>query len=482
MKIFDIIYSDEFIISDINENIDVGNLTTDINNIREDSILIIPNSLKLPKEISSAKIPLAVICDLNAALPKCFPTIRVSNPRLALARAYYRFVGFDSEGITMIGVTGTNGKTSTAEFIKTILLASGQKVGFIGTGRIEINGEILSDKYYSMTTPDPHILYPTLKKMKDTGCTAIVMEVSSHALALDKVEPLKFDYGVFTNLSSEHMDFHRSLEEYFDSKNKLFKQCKKSIFNVDDEYARRAYDICSGEKISAGIIWRGDVWASNIENRGFDGISYIYHTDRFSFKMNLNVAGIYNAYNSMLATALCIDMGIRPCEAKRILGEIDRIPGRYEIINDEISVIIDYAHTDSAFNNIMKELAALKGSKKLTVIFGCGGCRDKDKRPKMARIAEKYADRIIITTDNSRTESPKEIIADIIKGFVSGSYRVIEDRTQAIRTAIIEADSADVIAIIGKGCEKYNIDNSGYHDFSERDIAISALKRRKAKV
>ena len=482
MKIFDIIHTDEYILTEVDGNLDVGNLTTDINNIQEDSILIIPNSFKLPKEISSAKIPLAVICDLNAALPDCFPTIRVSNPRLALARSYCRFVGFDPKGITMIGVTGTNGKTSTAEFIKTILIASEQKVGFIGTGKIEINGEIISDKYYSMTTPDPQILYPALKRMKDAGCASIVMEVSSHALALDKVEPLNFDYGVFTNLSSEHMDFHRNIEEYFNSKNKLFKQCKKSVFNIDDEYARRAYSMCSGEKISAGIIWRGDVWATNIENRGFDGISYIYHTDRFSFKMNLGVAGIYNAYNSMLASALCIDMGIRPCEVKRILGKIDRIPGRYEIINDEISVIIDYAHTDSAFSNIMKDLAALKGSKKLTVIFGCGGCRDKEKRPKMARIAEKYADKIIVTTDNSRTESPKEIISDIIKGFDSGNYRVIEDRGEAIRTAIIEADSADVVAIIGKGCEKYNIDNSGYHDFSERDIAISALRRRKAKV
>ena len=480
MKISEIIYREEFIFSEVDDELEFDSITTNAEEIHEGCVFIVPNSLKLTDKINFSSPPVAVICDANAKLPENFPAIRVMNPRLAMAKAYMRYANINFNKMKIIGVTGTNGKTSTAFFIKSVLSGCGIKVGFIGTGRIEIDGEIINEPYYSMTTPDPALLYPVLKKMELAGCEAVVMEVSSHALALDKVAPLIFDYGVFTNFSSEHTDFHGSNEEYFLAKNKLFSICRCGVFNIDDDQARRAYALCKTRKLSAGILWRGDVWAVNIENRGFDGISYIYHFNSFSFKMNLKVAGIYNAYNSMLAAAVCIDMGCRPCEVKRILGEIEGIAGRYEIINDDFSVIIDYAHTDSAFNNIMKELAAIKGDGTLTAVFGCGGERDREKRPRMARIAEKYADTVIVTTDNSRNESPKDIISDIIKGFEGGCYRVIEDRSEAIRTAVISAKTGDVVAIIGKGCEKYSIDKNGYHDFNEKEIVMSALKARKA--
>jgi UDP-N-acetylmuramoyl-L-alanyl-D-glutamate--2,6-diaminopimelate ligase len=479
MKISDIIYKDEYLYSDVDDNTEFDNLTTDINNVSKSDILIIPNHLKLDK-LDLPTRPIAVICDVGVQLPKEFPTIRVKAPRIATARAFYRYEKVCLDKIKLIGVTGTNGKGGTAEFIKTVLEASGYKVGLFGTGKIEIDGRIISDRFYSMTTPDPPLLYKSLSQMQEEGCDVVIMEVSSHALALDKLEPLIFDYGVFTNLSHEHLDFHISMDEYFKAKAKLFSMCKCGVINIDDEYGRRVYNICKSKRISVGILWKGDVWASNIEKQGLKGISYIYHGNNFSFKMLLQTVGIYNAYNSMLATALCIDMGCRPCEVKQILGQITSLPGRFEIINDRISVIIDYAHTDIAFKSIMKELSAIKGANKLTVIFGCGGNRDKEKRPRMAKIAERYADRVIVTSDNPRNENIKEIISDIIRGFQGENYTVIENRKDAIRAAILGANNGEIIAVIGKGCEKYYIDQYGYHEYNESDIIKSALTERGA--
>ena len=479
MKISDIIFEEEYILSHIDTNIEFSRIVTDIQSITQDSVFIIPNSEKLESNLEFPQIPLAVICDTKCVLPNNIPVIRVENPRLAMANAYFRFEKPDTEKLKFIGITGTNGKSSTAMIIKKILSECNHKVGYIGTGKIEIEGTVISPPHYSMTTPDPELLYKSIKQMQSEGCDTVVMEVSSHALALDKVAPLFFDYAIFTNFSSDHIDFHGNIDEYFIAKLKIFERCKCGVFNIDDEKVRRAYNLCKTRRLSAGIIWRGDVWATNIENHGLDGISYLYHGRSFCFKTKLELAGIYNAYNSMLAATVCIDMGCKPCEVKRILEEIHSIPGRFEIINDKISVIIDYAHTDSAFDNIMKELASIKGERHLTVVFGCGGNRDKTKRPKMAALAEKYADRIIVTSDNSRNEDIKNIISDIIRGFKQGKYEVIENRKDAIRAAILCASDNDIVAIIGKGPEKYNIDHNGYSNFDEAEIVKSTLEERR---
>jgi len=480
MKISEIIFKEECLVSIEEMDLEFDNIVTNPQKVQSKSLLIIPNSKKYNNTTVLNQPPVAIICDVNCAVPDNIPVIRVNNPRLAMSKAYYRFENISTKNLTIIGITGTNGKSSTAILTKQILSSCGHKVGYIGTGVIEIGDKIISDSYYSMTTPDPELLYGSIKEMQSRGCDTIIMEVSSHALALDKLDPIIFDYALFTNFSSEHLDFHGDKEEYFLAKMKLFHKCKCGIFNIDDEKVRQAYKLCKSRRISTGIIWRGDVWASNIENRGFNGIGYIYHGKNFSFKMNLKLSGIYNAYNSMLAATVCIDMGCKPCDVKRILNETVSIQGRFEIINNKISVIIDYAHTDSAFDNIMKELYLIKSDKKLSVVFGCGGDRDKGKRPKMAAIAEKYANRIIVTSDNSRTERVSDIISDIIRGFKQGRYEIIENRKDAIRSAILCADEGDIVAIIGKGPEKYNIDNNGYSDFNEKEIVFSALEERKA--
>ena len=481
MKISDIIYNEEYIFSEVDTSLEFCQLSTDPEKVGEGHLLIIPNSEKYKGGLSLAKVPIAVICGSQVVMPENIPAIRVENPRLALANAYYRFENPRLDGVTMIGITGTNGKTGTATIIEKVLSSLGYKTGFIGTGAIRLDGKTISDKSYSMTTPDPSLLYSTLKEMTESGCNTIIMEVSSHSLSLDKVSPLRFDYALFTNFSSEHTDFHGDIESYYSAKCILFNQCKCGIFNIDDPYVRAAYERCETRKISAGILWRGDVYACNIENRGFDGLSYTYHGNSFSFKTLLKIPGFFNVYNSMLAAAVCIDMGCKPCDVKHCLKQINEIAGRFEIIKDDISVIIDYAHTDAAFDNILKELRAIKGSGRLTVVFGCGGMRDRAKRPRMAMAAEKYADRIIVTNDNSRDEDPNRIISDIISGFKNASFEINKSREEAIRSAILGADDKDVVAVIGKGCEKYVITAEGYRDFDERAIIESALSERKAR-
>ncbi len=480
MKIKDLIFPDEYIFSEISGDEEVTKISADINDITEITLLIIPNSKKLPKAISTNIIPTAVICDADAILPKAFPKIVVKNPRLALSNIACRFEEIDFSKMKLIGVTGTNGKTTTATFIKKMLESEGRKVGFIGTGKIEIGEWELTEKNYSMTTPDPTALYKSLKLMENQGCTAVVMEVSSHALALDKVSPLIFDYAVFTNLSAEHLDFHDNIEEYYQAKNRLFSRARTAIFNVDDSYAERAYQEFSGRKISVGSVREADIRATDVHNRGISGIDYIYRWKSYSFRMSLNIAGIFNVYNTLLAAAVCIDIGCKPCLVKEAAKSVQTIPGRFEIIKDEITVIIDYAHTEHAYYNIMKELNKIKGAGRLYVVFGCGGERDKSKRPKIAEAVEKFADKIIVTTDNSRAENPKDIITDIIHGFKRKNYEVCEDREAAIKKAILDADFGDTVAIIGKGAEKYNIDKDGYHEFDEIKIAKDCLKLRKA--
>ena len=481
MKISEIIYRGEYIVCEVEENLELSGIKTCISELESGDVLFIPNSEKMPDFSKTDHAPMAVVCGADAVLPSNIPAIRVVNPRFAMSNAYYRYHKPDLSNMQIIGVTGTNGKTSTATIIHSVLQNLGYKSGFIGTGKIEIGGENITGSDYSMTTPDPPLLYKSLKQMSDAGCKAVVMEVSSHSLALDKVAPLQFDYGIFTNLSPEHTDFHGDIDNYFSAKLKLFNNCKCGVFNIDDRYGKKAYNLCKSKKIAAGIIWRGDVWGTNIENMGFEGLSYIYHHKDFSFKMRLSLPGVYNAYNSMLAAAVCIDMGLRPCDVKDMIGCISSIPGRYEIINNKITVIIDYAHTPIAFESILKELYNQKREKQLTVVFGCGGNRDKSKRPKMAKIAEKYADKVILTSDNSRNEDPKDIIADVVRGFERGRYEVIEDRTEAITEAIISSNDSDIVAIIGKGTEKYNIDKNGYHAFDERKIVNYALQLREEK-
>ena len=479
MKLKNIISPDECLIYQPPTDLEIGNITVNPEECDKNTLLIVPNSDKLPDFSKMIMYPGAVIASPECNIPPEIKSIRTDNPRKSMAYAYSRFYEIDYTKTKFIGITGTNGKTSTATFIRHILKDGGYKVGFIGTGKIEADGKMLSKEYYSMTTPDPEILYKSIAKMQSEDCDAIVMEVSSHSLALSKVAPIIFDYAVFTNLSPEHLDFHGSIDKYYEAKLRLFSQCKVGIFNIDDPHARKAASECTSRKITVGALFRGGVYASNVTDLGFDGSEYLFHGKGFVFKAKIFPPGIYNVYNSMIAAALTADMGIKPCEIKKSLSNVNNIEGRFEIIKGEVTVIIDYAHTDAALKDFLKSIrASRRANQQLTVVFGCGGNRDKEKRPRMAAVAEKYADKIILTSDNPRNEDPLDIITDVMRGFNRKSFSVIEDRKEAITEAILGAQDKAIVAVVGKGAEKYSIDKDGYHEFDEREIISKALEKR----
>lgn len=457
---FDISHSDAY----INEN-SLLFITEKVGNIDhhfDTSVLTnTPAALVIPKYCSTSE--------------KICPEIRVGNVRKALAYAYYNAYKINYDKLKIIGVTGTNGKTTTATLIYRILNNCGYKVGFIGTGKIISDKAILSDDTYSMTTPDPSVLYPAISRMYEDGCEYIVMEVSSHSIALGKIAPLKFEYAIFTNLDNDHLDFHRSKDEYFNTKLKLFESCKRGLFNMDDGYSMKAYGLAKCEKSTYGVINRGDTYATEIEMKLLES-SFYYRQKDLIFKAKTKLPGAFNIYNALAALRCVIDLGVKPCIAKKALSKIDKIDGRMEVIFGDITFIIDYAHTPGAFYNSLKTIKQrVINRQKLIVVFGCGGNRDRQKRPLFGKYAEELADKIIITEDNSRNEDFDTITDDIISGMTSDKHIIIKDREKAIRCAYSFALPGDIIALIGKGHERYKIIDNQYIPFDERRIIQEIL-------
>ena len=399
------------------------------------------------------------------------PIIRVNNVRLALSYALSRAYDINYEKIKFIGVTGSNGKTTTAMLIYQILKLCGFRVGFIGTGKILSCDIPLTDDTYSMTTPDPTVLYPALKKMTDDGCEYVVMEVSSHSLALDKVTPISFEYAIFTNLDNEHLDFHKTKDEYFKAKLKLFDKAKKGLFNIDDDYGRIAAESMKCQRSTFGILERGDAFATDVNLKSLSKTSFFYRESDLIFKAQTNLGGAFNVYNTLAAIKCTIDLGIKPCIVKSALSKIKGIDGRMELIEGKKTVVIDYAHTPNAFYNCLKTIKSILNAKqRLIIVFGCGGDRDRGKRSVFGKYAELFADEIVITEDNSRTELFSDIVSDITSGISTKSFSVIKKREDAIRHAFKIAHNGDVIALIGKGHERYKIEGNEYFPFDERAI------------
>lgn len=488
MLIKELIPSDELICTSSKINLSVESCISDYTKADSKSLLfLLPgvnfNTYELAEKFQKSA-PRAIVTENPSAFKKSkIPLIEVKNARRAFAFASSRICEIDYSKTKFIGVTGTNGKTSTALMIKHILEANGNKCGFIGTGKLISDNRNLADKYYSMTCPDPNLLYPSIKKMQEDGCTYIIMEVSSHALALEKVSPISFDIGIFTGLSHEHLEFHKNMDNYFAAKEKLIKNAKRAIINFDDKYGKKLYEKYEEKSISIGIIWNSDVNAINIENAGLGGIGYICRTENFMTKITLRLPGIFNVYNSLSAFCCAYLCNVKPKDAKTALSEMRSISGRFEIIFSDINIIIDYAHTPRALDSILNTVYSdKKQGQKMWIVFGCGGERDREKRPMMAAVAEKYADKIIVTNDNPRNESEEKIISDILPGFQKKSYAIIMDRALAITYAIKTAKSEDFVIIAGKGHEKYILDKRGYRDFDEVSVIKSALKLRNSEV
>ena len=316
--------------------------------------------------------------------------------------------------------------------------------------------------------------------MQSDGCDAVIMEVSSHALELHKTDPIPFSIGIFTGLSHDHLEFHGSMEKYFLSKEKLIASSKEAIINFDDPWGKRLYEKYKHTSTGIGIVWRSDRNATDLDNRGLSGIGYVFKSANFLTRIDLNIPGMHNVYNSMLAFETAYKMNVPPKTAKEALRLSNLIEGRCECIRSDITVVIDYAHTPEALNSLLQTVKVdIPRDCKIWLVFGCGGDRDKTKRPLMAEVAEKYADKIIVTNDNPRNESEEIIIKELISGFKNTDYSVIYDRESAIRYAIAKASPSDIVVVAGKGHEKYVIDKDGYHPFDERSIIDSALKKRR---
>ncbi len=465
-------------------NVDIKKVTAKINMIEKECLFILLkriNSSNVIKNIKE-KAPSVIITDLEDNFEWKIPIVRVKNARLAYAHIMWNFSRIDLNKIDFFGITGTNGKTTTASILYNIFKFANVKCGFIGTGKILINGKSIAKKNYSMTTPDPEELYPIIKRMELEGCKSIVMEISSHSLALFKVAPIRFKCSVFTNLSPEHMDFHGSIDEYYKAKKSLFYQSRYSVFNLDDPYSDKARRECAEftQAYGVGIKSDADAMAKDVSLFGLFGSSYIYREKNIIFKNTISLVGEFNISNSLLAIKCAIIAGVPIEIIQNSFKTLNGIDGRFELIHDSPMIIIDYAHTEKAMENLLVFVnTAKKQEQKVISVFGCGGDRDKEKRPKMARIAERLSDFVIVTSDNSRTESTKKIVNEIEIGFKDKSnYTVIENRADAINHAVKCANNSDIVLIIGKGHERYNIDSLGYHKFDERKIIMKALKER----
>jgi len=410
------------------------------------------------------------------------PYVLVKDSRLALAVASANFFGNPASQMTMIGVTGTNGKTTSTLLLKHVLEETlGARVGLIGT-----NSNLIGDVELptERTTPESYELQKLFREMADAGCTHVVMEVSSHSLVLSRVAGIRFALGVFTNLTQDHLDFHKTMEEYAAAKAKLFSVCDRAVINLDDPYG--AYMIgqakCpvmtySVEKNEADLV------AKDLKLLP-DCIRFCAVSTGEIARVNMNIPGRFSAYNALDVMAGAISLGISMSDAAEALSSAKGVKGRMEPVptDSDYTILIDYSHTPDALENVLKTVRET-GTGRVVAVFGCGGDRDRTKRPIMGRIGTELADFSIITSDNPRTEDPEEIIREILAGVTTpeSKYTSIVSRPEAIKYAIENHRSGDVIVLCGKGHETYQEINHVKHHMDEREIVAEIIERRKNK-
>lgn len=408
----------------------------------------------------------------------------VDNAREALARLFDAWYGHPGRELQLIGVTGTNGKTSTATMLFHILQYAGYSCGLIGTVESRLGDTVLSvgsdNRLANMTTPDPAQLYRLLAQMRDGGARYVVMEVTSHALAFAKVSPLRFERAIFTNLSPDHLDLHGDMEAYFAEKQKLFRICEGAVISCLSSYGERLADALEIP------VWRVD--ASTVQDVVLNGPSGICFTlrlpDADKLSLRMPVAGEFSVENGALAAMTAMSLGIDKGVTVAALSAFGGVRGRMERVTsgeEDISVFLDYAHTPDALEKLLRTVRGFcTEAGRITVLFGCGGDRDRSKRAQMGRIASRLADMVILTSDNCRSERAEDILRDILKGVDKEKpYRVIVDRREAICFAISTARRGDIVVLAGKGHEEYEIRGRERLAFSERTIVKACLAERR---
>ncbi|MBQ7338579.1 MAG: UDP-N-acetylmuramoyl-L-alanyl-D-glutamate--2,6-diaminopimelate ligase [Clostridia bacterium] len=410
-----------------------------------------------------------------------------SNTRITAARLYNAWYANPAEEMRLIAVTGTNGKTTVSSMLCAMLEAAGVETGLIGTVGCRCRGRMLdiraADLCANMTTPDPEQLYHILAVMAREGVRVVVMETTSHALALHKLEPLRFDTAIFTNFTEDHLDFHGSMEAYFEAKASLLPKASRVILNLDDAAIASLKERASGLTVTVSTMGAdADYLAEDIAYQGTEGVQYtLRERDGLCEPLFCAVPGAFSVSNTLLAAACARQMGVSCADISKALRDFRGVPGRMERVDcgDKLPfrAFIDYAHTPDALEKLLLCARDFRqDGQRIVLLFGCGGDRDRAKRPIMAKIAARYADVIYLTSDNSRSEDPEDILDDISRGIPDGvEYIRIVDRAVAITHAMMHAMPGDIILLAGKGHERYEIDRTGRHPFDERAIARAAV-------
>ncbi|MBV9497390.1 MAG: UDP-N-acetylmuramoyl-L-alanyl-D-glutamate--2,6-diaminopimelate ligase [Acidobacteria bacterium] len=406
--------------------------------------------------------------------------IQVDDARAALAQIAANFYGRPADVLSIVGVTGTSGKTTTTKMVEAIFDAVGDPAGLIGTIEYRAGDErLMADR----TTPDAVVLQEWFAKMRDAGVRNAVMEVSSHALALKRTFGIHFAAAVFTNLSRDHFDFHKDFEDYFAAKRILFDQIDRTrrtaIVNIDDEYGRRLAEEMGDTAVTFGRH-QGDIRPAEdfvIDVRGLRGI---VHTPQGDLRIDSRLLGLPNLYNWLGAIGAALAVGIPIATIEAGIRNLAAVRGRFERVDTESgpTVIVDYAHKPDALEKLLHAVRELAGGRRVKILFGCGGDRDKGKRPQMGEIAARLADDVVLTSDNPRSEDPQTILGEIAAGIHEKQFTTEADRRVAIAQSIADAGDDDVIVIAGKGHETYQVVGDQIHHFDDREEAELALKKR----
>ena len=475
VKICDIVKDIEIISFDGDLNEQINEIAYDSRNVKEGDVFVCIKGYKTDghKYAASAAEKGAKIIVAEDKIDVCAKVMYVKDTRCALALMAKAYFADPMKGKKLIGVTGTNGKTTVTYLVKKICRDHNMRLGLIGTNQNMIGDEIIPTE---RTTPESFELYSLFDHMAKKGADGVVMEVSSHALDLKRVYGCEFETAVFTNLTQDHLDFHGTMENYFNAKKKLFSMCKNAVINIDDEYGKRILPSC--KFLSYGIEnEKASLNAKNIKISA-SGVNFDLVYENQTYDAHLPIPGKFSVYNALAAIGAAISLKISPQDAVDSLKTAHGVKGRCEVVktNTPYTVIIDYAHTPDGLENIISTINEFKENRVIT-LFGCGGDRDRTKRPIMGKTAGKLSDFLVVTSDNPRSEDPAKIIDDIMPGVLESGceYIRIENRREAIKWAMENAKKGDIIILAGKGHETYQILKDKTIHFDEREVIAEVL-------
>lgn len=466
------------------KRLDISDISDDSRSVRQGVLFVavkgaLQDGHEFIKDAVLKKAALIVLSDEKflSFIPSQIPALLVKDSKSALIKMADVFFGLPTRRIHCVGVTGTNGKTTVSFLIKDILCAAGIKCGLIGTLGYKIDDLM---RPLRNTTPGIVELRRLMREMIDAQDRYVAMEVSSHALDQDRLAGIDFQSAIFTNLTQDHLDYHKTMEAYFLAKQKLFLERMdkdgSAIINRDDPYGARLFDSLKGSKLSYGFSDKSDVSVECFELKK-EGSKATCKTPKGVLEISTKLVGRHNLYNILASVAFGISCGIKLDVLSKSIGQTVLIPGRLDRVDSRkgFMVFIDYAHTDDALKNVLESLRVLAHNGRIITVFGCGGDRDKGKRPKMGRVASSLSDACIITSDNPRSEDPQEIIKQIVDGISSENFEIEADRATAIRKALSMARKEDIVLIAGKGHETSQIVKDKTFSFSDKAVVLGIL-------